>query len=212
MAAAAVVDLGCGLGRDALLLASRGHNVLGIDQSAEMLRRARDLAPKAHYLRLDARSLGDALVEGSVDGIWARDVLRNLPFQDVGGVLQGLSDATRDGGVLFASFDVPEEEGEAFDVDGRYAPAGREEGRCDSRSALRTTYTVAGVTELLTGAGWEVAEMEQAEDSSKVYVSPRRAERYDRTMRRLALTDMRTAVERSLLERGGGPSLIFAPL
>ncbi len=53
-----VVDLGCGSGIWARELTDAGHDVLGIDQSPEMLRIARRRAPKASFVRgsfLDAK-------------------------------------------------------------------------------------------------------------------------------------------------------------
>lgn len=44
-----VVDLGCGSGVWARALTDRGHDVLGIDQSAAMIRLARRRAPRARF-------------------------------------------------------------------------------------------------------------------------------------------------------------------
>jgi SAM-dependent methyltransferase len=56
-----VLDVGCGTGRVALDLARRGHDVIGIDPDAELVRefnaRARKRSLPAKALALDARSL-----------------------------------------------------------------------------------------------------------------------------------------------------------
>ncbi|MEO8330114.1 MAG: methyltransferase domain-containing protein, partial [Candidatus Nanopelagicales bacterium] len=57
-APACVADLGCGTGSLSVLLASRGYEVLGIDLSPEMIRRARQKAA-VQGLSIDF-SVGDA--------------------------------------------------------------------------------------------------------------------------------------------------------
>jgi SAM-dependent methyltransferase len=52
---ARVLDLGCGTGRHAALL-SRGYDVVGVDQSADLLARARRRAPWARFVEADLRS------------------------------------------------------------------------------------------------------------------------------------------------------------
>jgi SAM-dependent methyltransferase len=54
---ARILDLCCGTGQLAHLLAERGFRVLGIDGSEEMLRYARTNAPSAEFMLADARSL-----------------------------------------------------------------------------------------------------------------------------------------------------------
>jgi len=153
-----LIDLGCGAGRDALHFSTLGHHVLGIDSSSQMLLRAKELAPKAHYLNVDVRRASELLMEESVDGAWARGSLGHLPRADAVEALRGLRRAVREGGVLYASFEMGEEGAEEFDADGRYEAGEREEGRCDSRRKLCSYYTSEGVGELLAESGWEVVE------------------------------------------------------
>ena len=58
-----VLDAGCGTGEHALLLASRGHRVIGIDFVKEAIRRARHKAAErgleVEFLVKDATALGD---------------------------------------------------------------------------------------------------------------------------------------------------------
>ncbi len=58
-----VLDLGCGTGRLALMLAERGHDVVGVDPAAAMLQiaRARDVDGRVRWIEGDARhvDLGD---------------------------------------------------------------------------------------------------------------------------------------------------------
>lgn len=55
------LDAACGTGRVSALLAARGHNVLGVDTSPEMLARARKKVPGATFLdgRLEALPVDD---------------------------------------------------------------------------------------------------------------------------------------------------------
>lgn len=53
---ARVLDLCCGTGHLAEILASRGLRVTGVDGSGEMLRFARERAPQARFIAADARS------------------------------------------------------------------------------------------------------------------------------------------------------------
>lgn len=52
-----VLDLGCGTGSHAALLAGRGYEVVGVDRSEEMLARAAAKAPEARFVRGDLRSV-----------------------------------------------------------------------------------------------------------------------------------------------------------
>ncbi|MGN6377580.1 MAG: class I SAM-dependent methyltransferase [Gaiellales bacterium] len=51
------LEIGCGEGRVVRDLASRGHSVVGIDASPEMLRHAREADPGGEYVRCDAAQL-----------------------------------------------------------------------------------------------------------------------------------------------------------
>lgn len=54
-----VLDLGCGTGRLALMLAERGHDVVGVDPAAAMLEvaRTRDRGGRVRWIEADARGL-----------------------------------------------------------------------------------------------------------------------------------------------------------
>jgi ubiquinone/menaquinone biosynthesis C-methylase UbiE len=62
-----VLDLGCGTGRVALMLAERGHDVVGVDPAAAMLdiARTRDVHGYVRWIEEDARrvDLGDLLFD-----------------------------------------------------------------------------------------------------------------------------------------------------
>lgn len=52
-----VLDLGCGTGRHAALLAERGYELTGVDLSEEMLKVARATAPQLSFMQGDVRSV-----------------------------------------------------------------------------------------------------------------------------------------------------------
>ncbi len=52
---ARILDLCCGTGHVAAVLTDRGYQVTGVDSSSEMLSYARTNAPKAEFIRADAR-------------------------------------------------------------------------------------------------------------------------------------------------------------
>jgi ubiquinone/menaquinone biosynthesis C-methylase UbiE len=78
---AAVVDLGCGTGSLAVLLASAGHDVRGLDFSGQMVEAARAKATAAElaieFVQGDAAH--PPYPEGSFDVVMARHVLWALP-------------------------------------------------------------------------------------------------------------------------------------
>jgi len=55
----AVLDLGCGTGNHAIILAQRGYDVVGVDRSVEMLECARRKVAESHYERDVSFKQGD---------------------------------------------------------------------------------------------------------------------------------------------------------
>jgi SAM-dependent methyltransferase len=93
-----VVDLGCGSGVWAARLCRAGHEVIGIDQSAAMIRLARRRAPKARFIRASAFSV--AIPE--CDAVTALGEVFNYRFArgNLGRVLRRVHAALRPGGVF----------------------------------------------------------------------------------------------------------------
>jgi SAM-dependent methyltransferase len=80
------LDLGCGVGRFSRALAGRFREVLGVDVSQEMIRRARAAHPPAEFPNLrfeagDGLSLPDA--DGSRDFVFSYEVIQHMPSEDV---------------------------------------------------------------------------------------------------------------------------------
>jgi ubiquinone/menaquinone biosynthesis C-methylase UbiE len=99
---ARVLDLGCGAGHDAAVIATLGLTVTGIDPSKSLLIEAR-----AHDSISGALVQGDArrlpLAAGSFDGIWACASLLHVPKADIPAALSETFRVLRGDGVLFTS-------------------------------------------------------------------------------------------------------------
>jgi SAM-dependent methyltransferase len=97
-----VIDLGCGPGQVAAFLATHGVQMIGIDLSPGMVKRARQLHPG-----LDVR-VGDMLDldfdDESLAGVAAFYSIIHIPRDDVRGVLTELRRMLRPGGLLLLAF------------------------------------------------------------------------------------------------------------
>lgn len=71
------VDAACGTGRFSEVLARKGHDVVGIDSSPQMLARARQRLPQARFVLGDLQEL--PVADGSVDVVVCALALSHLP-------------------------------------------------------------------------------------------------------------------------------------
>ena len=96
----AILDLGCGPGRDLKTFAESGHRATGLEGSARFAAMARAYSGcevwEQDFLELD-------LPAGDFDGVFANAALFHVPSQELGRVLQGLNATLKPRGVLFAS-------------------------------------------------------------------------------------------------------------
>lgn len=103
-----ILDAACGAGLyDGVLLAA-GHIVLGIDQSAGMLARARehyprDQFPNLHYLKM---GLQDMDFQAVFDGAICMDAMEHICPEDWPGILAGFQQALKPGGPLYITVDA----------------------------------------------------------------------------------------------------------
>src|ERR1700744_5323843 len=88
-----ILDAGCGTGRYSTELAGRGHDVIGVDQSAAMLDIARQKLPSADFREGDLAAL--PLPSHSVDGAVCALALVHLP--DVASALREFARVLRPG-------------------------------------------------------------------------------------------------------------------
>ena len=96
----AILDLGCGPGRDLLAFAQLGHAPVGLDGAAPFVEMARAACGcevwLQDFLKLD-------LPAGRFDGIFANASLFHVPRQELPRVLRELRASLKPGGVLFSS-------------------------------------------------------------------------------------------------------------
>ena len=115
-AGSAVMDAGCGSGRDSLYFIKKGYVVTMLDASAGMCKCAEKLTGrKALCMKFDEIDFVNQF-----DGIWACASLLHVSEKELGNVLARFCRALRDGGVLYASWKYGETErqdGERFYCD-----------------------------------------------------------------------------------------------
>jgi SAM-dependent methyltransferase len=96
----AILDFGCGPGRDLRTFATRGHEAIGLEGSARFVEMARNCSGcgvwQQDFLKLD-------LPPSRFDGIFANASLFHVPRQELPRVLRELAATLKPRGVLFSS-------------------------------------------------------------------------------------------------------------
>lgn len=111
---AAVLELGCGGGRDTLALRAHGLGVTATDGSPEMAAEAeRRTGAPVTVMRFDALA-----AHAAFDGVWANACLLHVPAAALPAVLARIHSALRPAGLFYASFKSAAEPGR--DSFGRY--------------------------------------------------------------------------------------------
>jgi SAM-dependent methyltransferase len=109
----AVLDAGCGSGRDALAFHEAGYAVSAFDGSARLA----EIAARTTGLPVRHLTFAEMDWAGALDGIWACATLLHLTPADLPGALANIRRALKPGGAFFCSF----KEGDAERlVGGRY--------------------------------------------------------------------------------------------
>ena len=132
----AVLDLGCGPGRDLRRFTALGHEAVGLDGSAELVAMAR-AATDCEVLHQDFLALD--LPPARFDGVFANASLFHVPSRELPRVLRDLAATLKPGGVLFCS--NPRGSNEEGWAGGRY-------GCFHDLESWRTHVTAAGFHEL----------------------------------------------------------------
>jgi SAM-dependent methyltransferase len=101
-----LLELGCGSGRDAAFLLSRGYEVVAVDASSGMIAEAVRLHPELKG-RLTCHGLPDPLPfnDGSFDGTFAVALLMHLSREDIAPSLREVARVIRPGGRFL--FSIP---------------------------------------------------------------------------------------------------------
>jgi SAM-dependent methyltransferase len=94
-----VLDAACGTGRHSRVLAARGHRIIGVDRSPEMLEKARRSVGTGEFREGSLTAL--PLADGSVDAVVCALALVHLP--DVDEAIRELARVVRPGGRLIVS-------------------------------------------------------------------------------------------------------------
>lgn len=97
---AAILDAGCGSGRDLRAFREQGYRVTGFDASPSMVALARSFAGADVY----CLSFSELVWRNEFHGIWACASLLHLSRADLPGILQQLATALVSDGILYASF------------------------------------------------------------------------------------------------------------
>jgi SAM-dependent methyltransferase len=139
----AVLDLGCGAGRDLGWLLGQGVNAIGGDLSVGMLRVARQQAA-GRLVRLDMRQL--PFGDGAVGGVWCSASMLHLPKAEAPTALAEMYRVLPQGAPLLLA--VQEGDGETW-----------ERGAYDADvERFFARYLPDEVEALLAGAGFRVLE------------------------------------------------------
>ena len=103
-----ILDFGCGAGRDARLFMDRGFDIDAVDGSTQMCRVARERSS------VPARQMlfSELSAQEEYDGIWACSSVLHLPKDELRPVLERMTRALRQGGVMYLSFKYGAFEGE----------------------------------------------------------------------------------------------------
>ena len=104
---ARVLELGCGGGRDAAHMVSRGFEVDPTDATPAMVRKAQE------RWNLPARILrfGELAAHDEYDAVWAHASLLHCPRDELASVLERVHAALKQNGWFFANFKAGETEG-----------------------------------------------------------------------------------------------------
>jgi len=101
------VDFGCGAGRSTRFLGRLGFEAVGLDVSAEMIRKARELDPAGEYLLVQPGDL-TPLAGGTTDVVLSAFTFDNVPQEKKVGILRGLAGLLSPEGRIVSLVSTPE--------------------------------------------------------------------------------------------------------
>lgn len=108
-AGTAVLELGCGGGRDTQVLANAGHRVVALDQSPGSIARARTRVPGGKFHCQDLRS-SFPVPPGSAGVVLASLSLHYFPWPETLAIAARIGDCLRAGGVLLCRLNSTRDE------------------------------------------------------------------------------------------------------
>jgi SAM-dependent methyltransferase len=107
---ARVLAISCGAGWEANFLMARGFDLIGIDTSAEMVRRARSRVPGGKFQRMSVQNLQFS-PEETFDAIWSTRTLIHVPQALVVDLLASWKRVLKPGGILGLGVNIGERNG-----------------------------------------------------------------------------------------------------
>jgi ubiquinone/menaquinone biosynthesis C-methylase UbiE len=96
-----IIEIGCGIGRDAEKLIENGFVYTGIDASDGMLALARERVPSADFRCMDFYTL--SFPDECFDGFWTAATLLHVPKENIKDVLQNIKRIVKPKGIGFIS-------------------------------------------------------------------------------------------------------------
>ena len=97
---AAILDFGCGSGRDSKYFLQKGYQVTALDGSVKLCK----IAEEKTGIPVIQMDFNDFDEQDKYDGIWACSSILHLPGQKLKNVLINMEKALHDGGIIFTSF------------------------------------------------------------------------------------------------------------
>jgi 2-polyprenyl-3-methyl-5-hydroxy-6-metoxy-1,4-benzoquinol methylase len=101
-----LLSAACGAGRFDGLLLEAGHRVVGIDQSAGVLKLAQEHFPEVEYVKMPLHEMN---FREMFDGVICMDAMEHICPEDYPGILHRFQEALKPGGVLYFTADREEE-------------------------------------------------------------------------------------------------------
>ena len=100
-----ILSAACGAGRFDGMLLDAGYRVVGIDQSAGVLKLAKERFPEVDYKKM---ALHEMNFQELFDGVIFMDAMEHIYPEDYPGILRGFQKALKPGGVLYFTADREE--------------------------------------------------------------------------------------------------------
>ena len=100
----AILDVGCGSGRDSVFFANQGFEVVSIDGSKSLIELAQQTDTRIDWQCLTFDEIDNQNWQSHFTGVWACASLLHVPFDDLSKILNDLLSCLRPTGILYASF------------------------------------------------------------------------------------------------------------
>lgn len=148
--AAKILDLGGGVGHDALLFTQRGYQVDLVDLSEEMVSIAQKTAPKATIIVSDM--LDFKIKQKYYDGIWASGSLLHLTKSEMKTMLQRIHRGLKPNGIFYCSLRTQSQPKE------------------ENTQSPKEFYSKQQITELLTQHQFNLLQLKTIDSDSKTWI------------------------------------------